>query len=43
MLVGVVGHLGGVLAAIEMFMVIMTFDGVLRGLPIAAVLGNNFL
>jgi len=31
-------HLGGEVAAVKMFMVIMTFDGVLWGLPVAAVL-----
>jgi len=34
---------GGVVAAVEVVMVIMTFDGFLRGLPVAAVPENNFL
>jgi len=29
-------------AAVKMFIVIMTFDGVLRGIPVAAVLVGNF-
>jgi len=36
------GHCWEMLVAIKMFMVIMTFDGVLKGVPIAAVLGKNF-
>jgi len=36
-------HRRDVLSAVKMFMVIMTFDGVLRGMPVAAVLENNFL
>jgi len=31
-------HRRDVLSAVEMFMVIMTFDGVLQGMPVAAVL-----
>jgi len=36
-------HLGGVLMAVKMFLVLMTFDGVLRGSPVATVLVYNFL
>jgi len=38
-----VGHCWEILAAVKMFMVIMTFQWVLWGLPIAAVLEINFL
>jgi len=36
-------HHWEMVVAIKMFMVIMTFDGVLWGIPIAAVLVDNFL
>ena len=35
-------HRGGSLSAVKDVMVTMTFDGSLRGLPVAAVLENNF-
>jgi len=36
-------HHWEVMVAVEMFIVIMTFDGVLWGMPIATVLENYFL
>ena len=41
-LVVCVGHCGEMVVAVKMFMVIMTFDRVLWGIPIATVLGDNF-
>jgi len=41
-LVVCIEHRWEMLASIKMFMVIMTFDCILQGIPVAAVLGNNF-